>query len=100
MQQTEHGEWKPGQDQLDSMLQSLEASMSERFGQDKELQTIIDNMKTVNRHFEVDSNVNQKKCNNCKIEKSVKYFYTDSTSQDNYHNRCKSCNDSIQKIIN
>jgi hypothetical protein len=61
---------------------------------------IIDNMKTVNRHFEVDSNVNQKKCNNCKIEKSVKYFYTDSTSQDNYHNRCKSCNDSIQKIIN
>jgi hypothetical protein len=36
---------KPSQEQIDSMLHELEANMSERIGQDKELQLIIESMK-------------------------------------------------------
>jgi hypothetical protein len=36
---------KPNQEQIDSMMRSLEANMSERIGQNKELQMLVDNMK-------------------------------------------------------
>jgi DNA repair exonuclease SbcCD ATPase subunit len=36
---------KPSQDQIDSMMRNLEARMSQRIGQDKDLQLIVANMK-------------------------------------------------------
>jgi Skp family chaperone for outer membrane proteins len=36
---------KPNQEQIDSMMRSLEANMSEYIGQNKELQMLVDNMK-------------------------------------------------------
>jgi hypothetical protein len=51
----------------------------------------------VNRRKENDSIINTKKCNNCGVEKSVDYFYTDNHSEDGYHIRCKSCDDRINK---
>ena len=56
---------------------------------------MIDRLTKVKRHNNVESNVHTKKCMNCGVEKSVNYFYTDSSSMDNYHIRCKSCCDSI-----
>ena len=56
---------------------------------------MIDRLTKVKRHTNVKSNIHTKKCMNCGVEKSVNYFYTDSSSMDNYHIRCKSCCDSI-----
>lgn len=41
---------KPGKDQVDSVLQTLEANISERISQDTELQFLIENMKKGERH--------------------------------------------------
>ena len=58
---------------------------------------ITDRLIEVKRHRKVNSNVYTKKCMNCGVEKSVKYFYTNNSSNDNYSNRCKSCDDSVHR---
>jgi len=58
---------------------------------------MIDRLTEVKRHKKIDSNIHTKKCMNCGVEKSVNYFYTNNSSNDNYSNRCKSCDDSVQR---
>ena len=45
------------------------------------------------------SNIKNKVCGNCKVEKSVNEFPKDSYSSDGFHIRCMECNKTIKKEI-